>query len=402
MGGKYYVLTAKTSAGKMISLITFSKEKIAKLRECEQFFCPDCGERVIIRSGPKTMPHFAHQRHSSCRYGRGGESAYHEAGKIAIYRWLQQQGIDCEVEKYIAETKQRADVFATVGNRAFAFEFQCAKIPLTQMEARHARYLSTETTPIWMLSDRMLRTYSSTTLHVNSFILSFIHFFKHRNGTSLYFLCPNKKRLTVVQNIMLLSQRKAAAHIRSYPLRTLLFAMLFSRANVQNEQLMSHWLRAKRQLRLARTNYSGKELAWRKWLYERRFFVETLPSVIYMPTHWNVVFSVSPWIWQSVCVIHLLECLPIGARLSVFQAYELVKRYVYNTSSRKQLFHQFAIDSLECYFTLLVREKLVRKIGARTYEKIADVPRYRNVEEALRGDAEVLKRFMYNHNEGNV
>lgn len=396
------MLTAKTSGGKLISLMKYTKEKIAKLREQEQFFCPDCGERVIVRVGPKTIPHFAHERHSSCENNHGGESDYHEAGKLALYRWLQQQRIDCEVEKYIATTKQRADVFATVGKRPYTFEFQCTKISLKQIEARHARYLKTESTPVWLLSERMLRMYTSTTLHVNSFILSFLHFFKHHNGTSLYFLCPHKKRLTIVQNIMLLSQRRAIAHIRVYPLQSLQFAMLFSEKNVTNEQLTINWLRAKRHFRLARANYTGKELSFRKWLYERRFFVETLPSVIYMPSHWNVVFSVSPWIWQSVCVIHLLDRLPIGAHFTISHAYELVKRYVYKSSSRKQLFHHFAIVALQSYFELLVQEKLVRKVGVRTYEKIADVPRYRNVEAALRGDAEVLKRFMYNHNERDV
>lgn len=399
---KYYVLTAKTASGKKVSLMTYPKEKIEKLREHEQFFCPDCGERVIVRAGPKTTPHFAHQRHSACSLLEGGESAYHEAGKIALYHWLLRQRIDCDVEKYLSKTKQRADVYATINGRAFALEFQCTKISLRQIKTRHARYLSTQTTPIWILDERLLRTYTATTLHVNTFMLSFLHYLKHNQGVFLYFLCPNKERLTIVQDIILTSQRRAIAHIRSYHLQTLSFKTLFSRKTVTNEQIATVWHNEKKRLRLSRMNYAGKELKWRNWLYERKFFIETLPSIIHMPTRYNFIFSVPPWIWQSVCIIHLLDRLQIGARFSLLNVYNVVKRYVSTVVNQQKVNPPIVYDALHAYFSLLVREKFIRKISENTYEKIAEIPQYHNVEEALHGDAELLNRFMYNHNVRDV
>src|SRR5690625_928589 len=99
------MLQAQTKDGKFVTLIHLSRKQIEQLRRKERFFCPVCSERVIVKSGTKVIPHFAHQSNRTC--ANQGEGPYHMLGKLRLKRWLQAQGINVELELYIKEINQR-------------------------------------------------------------------------------------------------------------------------------------------------------------------------------------------------------------------------------------------------------------------------------------------------------
>ena len=53
-------------------------------RRKDNFYCPECGERLIFRRGLKNIPHFAHTGDSICIFRKGGESQIHNFMKEAI------------------------------------------------------------------------------------------------------------------------------------------------------------------------------------------------------------------------------------------------------------------------------------------------------------------------------
>lgn len=49
-----------------------------------EYYCPECGEKLIFRKGIKNIPHFAHTGESICHFRKGGESHTHNFMKKAI------------------------------------------------------------------------------------------------------------------------------------------------------------------------------------------------------------------------------------------------------------------------------------------------------------------------------
>src|SRR4051812_20328803 len=52
------------------------------------FLCPDCGEEVILKSGRRSVTHFAHANPIACKFAEG-ESDQHRKCKMEIYEALQ-------------------------------------------------------------------------------------------------------------------------------------------------------------------------------------------------------------------------------------------------------------------------------------------------------------------------
>src|SRR5690625_137402 len=142
------MLRATTRNGKYITLALLNRQEIAKIRQTEQFFCPQCKETVIVRAGSRVIPHFAHQRHSDCSEHEGGEGLYHYQGKLLLYNWLRNQNISTELEPFIPEINQRPDIIIQIGERKIAIEYQCATIPIEIIKKRNEGYLTVGITPI--------------------------------------------------------------------------------------------------------------------------------------------------------------------------------------------------------------------------------------------------------------
>lgn len=71
-------------------------------RQGEKYYCPECGEKLILRKGKTKIAHFAHYSKSKCLFGEG-ETYEHLLGKQQIFEWARAQGWNAELEVYIAE-----------------------------------------------------------------------------------------------------------------------------------------------------------------------------------------------------------------------------------------------------------------------------------------------------------
>src|ERR1039458_4057893 len=54
------------------------------------FVCPDCGDEVILKTGKRTVNHFAHVNPLACRYAEN-ESEEHRRCKMEIFQALQKE-----------------------------------------------------------------------------------------------------------------------------------------------------------------------------------------------------------------------------------------------------------------------------------------------------------------------
>lgn len=125
------------------------------LSEKKELICPDCGEILIYKESEVKQSHFSHFN-SDCSFPfREPESIEHESGKLSIYDWLVNQfdENECDIERHIPVTKQRADTFVISEN--LAVEFQCSVIQSKTWTHRHKLYEEAEITDIWILGYSM-------------------------------------------------------------------------------------------------------------------------------------------------------------------------------------------------------------------------------------------------------
>jgi competence CoiA-like predicted nuclease len=88
----------------------------------QDYRCPECNERVILKAGAKITPHFAHKVGGKCNHGLG-ETEWHRKGKMIVASILREKGYDVFFEHKLGE--RRTDLFSRSPNGTrLCFEFQ--------------------------------------------------------------------------------------------------------------------------------------------------------------------------------------------------------------------------------------------------------------------------------------
>lgn len=378
------VLRAVTKKGNSVTLAIYTKEQIEFLRKKEQFYCPECKETVIVRAGPKVIPHFAHKKASNCSVN-GGEGAYHQQGKLLLYEWLINQGINAELETYIPEINQRPDLLIHMKKRRIAIEYQCAEIPINQIEKRNKGYEKANIIPIWILGGNQFHRTSTNHLKINVFTSTFIRQFSPTLPTTLFYFCPQRKVFSILNDLIMTSGNRALAQFRFKPLWQITFSELFSKSCFSSVQLCKLWRKEKRKFRLSTSRVYGKELAWRKWLYEKNFTPQHLPSIVHLPIRSQYQLAFPTWNWQSRFIIDFLHPLKVGNTFSLRQVQQFNRHFQFKQES-----------PIQEYLAQLAHVNIVRPISTDHYVKTSPIIFYHHIEEALQGDDELLKAFMYN------
>lgn len=386
------MLRAQTKEGKFVTLALLPKQQIDELRKGEKFYCPECKGDVIVRAGPKVIPHFAHRTTSQCSH-RGGEGAYHQRGKLLLFRWLQNQRIQVTLEQYLPEIKQRPDLLIEIGSKTIAIEYQCATIPIIEIRKRNEGYKRLNITPIWILGANLYKRLSNHHLYVNSFIRQFIHQFTSDFPTTLFYFCPHKKIFAIVHHVFMTSANRALVTQTFSHLKHTHFRRLFSIDSFSKKQLYTSWKKEKRTFRLRTGNAYGAERKWRNWLYEKGIYHHMLPSIVYLPVASQCKMKVPLWNWQSRFIIEFIHPLAIGRMFSVHDAIRFIQPFQHKNN-------QFPLLSISCpmkeYLLSLCELAVIEQKSNTIFIKKQEIIFYNHIEEAIRGDDELLNVFMYN------
>jgi len=120
----------------------------------QQFYCPVCNEKVVLKKGRKKMAHFAHFPNSKCRLDdliREPESAEHIKIKYSLYHYLKNLGVkNVEVEKYFKEA--RSDVYFEVNNNKVVIEIQKSTLNPEIFKKRMNFYTKNNIAVIWIIA----------------------------------------------------------------------------------------------------------------------------------------------------------------------------------------------------------------------------------------------------------
>lgn len=386
------MLQALNEQGKLITAYLLNEEEIKRLRH-QHFYCPECKEKVIIRAGPQTTPHFAHVPSSSCTLKGGGESEYHFQAKLKLFRWLQSQSFpDVELEPYLPTINQRPDLLFSYGNKQIVIEFQSATIAPSEILQRNNGYKQENIYPLWILGENQFipSSKSNYIFQINTFQRHAItQSAKHGLATLIYF-CPVRERFTLLQDIYFHRTNRTFAISRHLSLKQSHFFQLFKPFTFPKSQLYAYWYNEKKRFRLAPYRVRGKELLFRKWLYEKGIHVEQLPSTIHLPLRSQYQMNVPLWHWQSKLVLQLLHPLAIGQTVTITECERILRPY-----SHVALFTG-ENSIVEQYFSYLIKAKLFKEVRPHVWMKIREFRFHRYIEEALRADQLLMNYLLRN------
>lgn len=109
----------------------------------QDYYCPACKSKVVLRSGAIRYPHFSHLPNSHCHWAKG-ESPRHREMKIQLGALFKKQPV--EYERFIFPDL-RADLLVA---RKFVVECQASALGLEDWENRTLRYNSKGFHVLWV------------------------------------------------------------------------------------------------------------------------------------------------------------------------------------------------------------------------------------------------------------
>ncbi|WP_179151933.1 competence protein CoiA [Oceanobacillus senegalensis] len=380
------MLQAKLENGNLITLIHLKRNEVHRLKDKKiKFYCPVCHHPVLIKAGPKTIPHFAHYKSEKCSSFDGGEGTYHEQGKWLLYQWLKRQGLSAFLEEYIPDIGQRPDILLVLNKKRIALEYQCARIPLNVIQKRNEGYLSAGITPIWVLGANHFCREASYHFKINAFTQQFIHRFSSNLPPVLYYFCPYTRQFTTLQDLYFTKTNRAIGKMEIKKINEHPFQHLFKYKRFLNHELLYLWQKEKKRFRLRPSKkVYGKELAWYQWLYLKGSHVEYLPSIVYLPISSQYRMKTSLWDWQSRLCLELLKPMSIGKVFSIQTVESLLKKHLQPRTTFPLI--NSNDHPIKQYFQHLTQIGILCIHSKHTYIKVKDFEKYSNIEEALKGD----------------
>lgn len=375
--------------GKLFCLADgFSEVDLKRLRRQEQFYCPQCSEKLILRVGSKRMAHFAHERGSLCslsHYER--ESEYHIRGKLHLYQWLKSQGLNPQLELFLKEINQRTDIAVTLGDINYCLEFQCSTIPEELFLKRTKMYLDYSYQPIWILAGQSIRRVADDRLKLSSFD----YLFTRKGSPTKWFIpayCPITKQLILIKNIQPTSSRNAIAQFSIIPLQKAQINEILT-PKIDSSISVTRW---KQQIDKMKMN-----VMMRPTLQQRRFLnelyvnhlnLQLLPPMIGIPVEHGIFIETPPFIWQSYIIMDVLMKKKVGDLFSFKQVLLFfLKRY----RNRDIALRKLPLVG-ECDLQLLVREYLevltrfglLQKVDDKHYRIKEILKKAKNMDEQLK------------------
>lgn len=365
------MLTAIQKDGTPFCLLPrLSKEKLRRIREDQEFQCPECKEKVLMKIGSRRMEHFSHQKGSLCVESYERESEYHLAGKLQLFQWLENQKLCPELEPFYSSIRQRPDIGVIYDNRNFALEFQCSTIPLELMLKRTKQYQLRKMTPIWIMGGKNIKRKGEKKVSLSNFDYLFLT--KSPSGQWLLpAYCSTLKKIILLRNITPLSSRNAFTQFSMIPLQQIEFEHLLEPFPISNAFNSTDW---KKEIRAQKTNMHLQGYHQNEFLREMYYSslnCALLPSFIGLPVPNAPVIETAPLIWQAYVFKDHLHQKKSGEILTFSAVYRSFMRRVQMSQIKLRTLplvpHISSTLPLSEYLHLLVRIEVLELINSNKF-----------------------------------
>ena len=327
------MLTAQTKTGKKICLgYDYKRETLLYLRRTEEFVCPVCEEKVILKLGDQRIPHFAHQKGTECQDFYEPESLYHMDGKLQLYRWLLNQRIKATLEYYDKGTQQRPDIMFYYKGKKFALEYQCSPIPENIFLKRTQSYKENGYTPIWILGNKHIHPKRKNIVSLSNFHYSFIRSSTENN----YYLpayCPEKRTFHFLNSLYTYSAKNAFVNNTYFNTDKVKMDDLLN-PKVFNEISIVDWYHELDYFFLNWSLHPSKlQQSFLHEIYSNQLNPYLIPPEIGLPIQSSFFIQTSPIIWQTYFYLDILAGKVPGDVFSVLE----IKKGLMNRIKRGEI-----------------------------------------------------------------
>ncbi|WP_409294731.1 competence protein CoiA [Peribacillus sp. SCS-26] len=317
------MLTVKKWDGTIFTITRRSDKKDIESMKKEEWYCPCCSQRVILKSGTKRISHFAHMKAESCSVNLEPESDYHLHGKLLLFEWLEKQGMRPELERHLKEINQRPDLYFEWGGNRFAIEYQCSPIPFSLFRQRSLSYRRAGIAPVWIIGSKKLISYGCTHYKLTSFQWFFAQ--ASEPYPSIISLCPYQKAFFRLQTITAYSPQVSFSETEKLPLRTTPFTHLFqSNSSVTTRQVVN-WFKKLDSWKISAHKHATIHHPLYSAIYLKGLLPASLPPFIGLPVPFGHHIETPAVEWQAYVYLDVLlkfeEGRPFKESL-IFEAFQ--------------------------------------------------------------------------------
>ena len=323
------MLTALTKTGKKICLgFDYRKETLMSLRSIEEFVCPICRERVLLKLGDQRIFHFAHKQGTQCREFFENESYEHLEGKRQLFQWLVKQNIPSELEYYDRNIHQRPDIMFKFKGQKFALEYQCSSLPDKVFRKRTIAYLENGYTPFWVLSSSHLHQKRKNLITLSNFHYSFL---RPASSGRLYIpaYSSEKQLFQLVESISPISIKNSFAHISSLSIQTIELDSVLE-PNHEHPPTQESWNREmERYIFNWALHPSAEQRPFLQEVYNQGLNLFLLPPEIGLPVAHSALIQTPPFIWQIYLFVDALANKNPQDLISLEEIYASFQKRIY-------------------------------------------------------------------------
>lgn len=304
------MLTAKAKDGRLLTLPEkVPPSMLSLLKAAQPFYCPCCGAQLVLKAGSIKIPHFAHKQNASCYASSEPESEYHLLAKRSLFTWFLSHGYQTELEGYLPDIKQRADLLVKSNGKQYAIEFQCSTISEALFIERTEAYRSIGITPIWILAAKNVKRIDGPVFRLSSFQWLFA------TGSSDYpyvwTYCPVEQYFSALKGITPFSPSIAFAEMTRAPLQRLSPKHLIPHKNERFDVLI-YWRYKRKSWCLHRVKNTNLHDPFFLSLYRNRLTAATLPIEVGIPVKGMSLIKTAAIEWQAWLYMDVLYKRDVG------------------------------------------------------------------------------------------
>ncbi|MDZ5713003.1 competence protein CoiA family protein [Jeotgalibacillus haloalkalitolerans] len=360
------MLIAETMLGKPISLyLAQHNSPFINLLRKQQLRCPSCKSTVLVKSGQKVIPHFAHKSKAACSGFSENESIFHLYAKTELNRWLSFQSLHTELEKTYPQINRRADISVKLKSNEYAVEFQCSPISSELQHARSSDYRQIGVIPFWILPAELVK--KEKLIKLTAFYQQFIRYSQTANQFYLITYSPEKQSFTIYHHLMPLSKTFFCTDYTTYPQKTVHFPSFPVSSFKMTEQtyqlqikMNEKWL-----INIFKYRKSVRDPLLRK-LYENNLSLFEVPVWVGLPLKSNIYFADSPMEWQFYLYLKIKKSKVFAQQQLVYELKQLIyKRVLTVRRLMEPAPFNFVEIAVEEMLHLLLQCHVIQKEGNR-------------------------------------
>lgn len=400
------MLTAKLSNGVIISLAeTHSFAFLQQLRQRERFYCRQCEEKVILKLGTKRIPHFSHEKGSTCFEQYERESQYHMEGKLRLYQWFKKMGLSPKLEYYFPEIKQRADITFTFEGKTYCVEYQCSSISEEIFMKRTEGYEKLSLQPLWILGGNNINRKNSQKISLSAFQFLFLR----KSSSEQWFIpsyCPQIDKFIIIANIVPLSVRNSFASFQIKSLDSGALNYLLNPPSI-SEPSLKEWKEGMRHFKTSLVmNNNSFNSPFCKELYSLSLNPQLLPPYVGIPLSLNLVIEEPPFVWQTYFFIDVLFSHRPDQEISFSKVYlaclKRLKKKQLHLRSLPNVKETLLPFLLEEYLQRLEEATVINRKGKRTFSVRREVTSLGNLSDFAMEEERFYREFSFRRNDERI